>query len=126
VAKQWTVTTRSKAEEAVEEGETKELRAMKTLKAEKFLPVMLGGNRNQWLYSILGCIGEERNDGTIQHVSVPESNAYRSIPDLSVRTGVPTTWGTFSLSRGIHLRLAIEDKNIFTCCLFSNIYAYIN
>jgi len=33
-------------------------------------------------------------------------------------------WGYTCLSEGVHLRLAIEGKNIFTCCLFSNFYTY--
>jgi len=46
------------------------------------------------------------------------------------RTGVPNLGymypqGYICLSEGVHLKLAIEDKNIFACCLFSNIYAYI-
>jgi len=47
----------------------------------------------------------------------------------SSSTGVPNLgymypWGYICLSEGVHLRLAIEGKNIFTCCLFSNIYTY--
>jgi len=41
-------------------------------------------------------------------------------------TGIPNLgylypWECIFLSEGVHLRLAIESKNIFTCCLFSNI-----
>jgi len=39
-------------------------------------------------------------------------------------TGVPNL-GYICLSEGVHLRLAIEGKIIFTCCLFSNICTYI-
>ena len=47
------------------------------------------------------------------------------------RTGVPNLGYTYPqgyicLSIGVHLRLAIEDKNVFTCCLFSNVYTYIS
>jgi len=31
-------------------------------------------------------------------------------------------WEYICLSEEVHLRLAIEGKNIFTCCLFLNIY----
>jgi len=46
------------------------------------------------------------------------------------RAGVPNLgymypWGYICLSEGVHLRLAIEGKNIFACCLFSNLYTYI-
>jgi len=34
--------------------------------------------------------------------------------------------GYIFLSEGLHLRLAIEEKNIFTYCLFPNIYTYIS
>jgi len=34
-------------------------------------------------------------------------------------------WGYICLSKGVHSRLAIEGKNIFTCCLFSNLYTYV-
>ena len=46
------------------------------------------------------------------------------------RAGVPNLGYMYPgeyicLSEGVHLRLAIEGKNIFTCCLFSNLYAGI-
>jgi len=34
--------------------------------------------------------------------------------------------GYICLSEGVHLKLAIEDGNIFTYCLFPNIYTYIS
>jgi len=34
--------------------------------------------------------------------------------------------GYICLSEEVHLRLAIEDKNLFTYYLFPNIYAYIS
>jgi len=34
-------------------------------------------------------------------------------------------WGYICLSEGVHLRLAIQVKYIFTYLLFPNIYAYI-
>jgi len=34
--------------------------------------------------------------------------------------------GYIYLSEWVHLRLAIEDRNIFTYCFFPNIYAYIS
>jgi len=45
-------------------------------------------------------------------------------------TGVPNLgymypWGYICLSKGVHLWLAIEGKNIFACFLFSNLYTYI-
>jgi len=39
--------------------------------------------------------------------------------------GVPNL-GYISLSEGVHLRLAIEEKSIFIRYLFPNIYTYIN
>jgi len=41
----------------------------------------------------------------------------------STTAGVPNLgymypWGYICLSEGVHLRLAIEGKKIFTCCLF--------
>jgi len=33
--------------------------------------------------------------------------------------------GYISLSEGVHLRLAIQEKSIFICYLFPNIYTYI-
>jgi len=39
--------------------------------------------------------------------------------------GTCTSRGTFALSEGVHLRLAIGGINIFAGCLFSNIYTYI-
>jgi len=40
-------------------------------------------------------------------------------------TGVPNL-GYICLSEGVHLRLAIEEKNITTYYLFPNIYTYIS
>jgi len=34
-------------------------------------------------------------------------------------------WGYICLSEGVHLRLEIEGKDIFTCYLFSNLYTYM-
>jgi len=34
--------------------------------------------------------------------------------------------GYICLSEGVHLRLAIGDKNIFTYFLFPNIYTYVS
>jgi len=34
--------------------------------------------------------------------------------------------GYVCLSEGVHLRLAMEDKNLFTYYLFPNIYTYIS
>jgi len=34
--------------------------------------------------------------------------------------------GYICLSEGVHLRLAIEDKNIFTYCLFPNSYTFVS
>jgi len=34
--------------------------------------------------------------------------------------------GYIFLSEGVHLGLAIEEKSIFICYLFPNIYTYIN
>jgi len=34
--------------------------------------------------------------------------------------------GYISLSEGVHLRLSIEEQNIFAYNLFPNIYTYIN
>jgi len=42
----------------------------------------------------------------------------------TLQQGFPT-WGYICLSEGVHWRLAIEGKNIFTCWLFSKLYAYI-
>jgi len=36
------------------------------------------------------------------------------------------TQGYICLSEGVHFRLAIEDRNIFTSCLFPNIYTCIS
>jgi len=41
------------------------------------------------------------------------------------RAGVPNL-GYIFLSEGVHLTLAIEEKNIFTYCLFPNFYTYIS
>jgi len=41
------------------------------------------------------------------------------------RPGVPNL-GYIFLSEGVHLRLAVEEKNIVTYCLFPNIYTYIS
>jgi len=62
---------------------------------DAFVPRLCGfqlwrGNRNQRLYSIHGYISEERNDRTNQHIGVQKSNAYRSIPELLVRTSTST------------------------------------
>jgi len=50
---------------------------------------------------------------------------------LESRSGVPNlgymyTQGYICLSEGVHLRLSIEEQNIFAHDLFPNIYAYIN
>jgi len=47
-----------------------------------------------------------------------------SIPGVP-NLGCMYPWGYICLSEWVHLRLAIEGKNIFACCLFSNLYAYI-
>jgi len=44
------------------------------------------------------------------------------VPNL----GYMYLWGYICLSKGVHLRLAIEDKNIFAHYLFPNIYTYIS
>jgi len=49
----------------------------------------------------------------------------------AVSSGVPNQGymypqGYIFLSEGVHLRLAIEEKNIFTYCLFLSIYTYIS
>jgi len=47
------------------------------------------------------------------------------LPGVHVPLGYKYPWGYICLSEGVHLRLAIEGENIFTCCLFSNLYTYI-
>jgi len=52
-------------------------------------------------------------------------------PWVRLRSGFPNLGymypqGYIFLSEGVHLRLAIEEKNIFTYCLFPDIYTYIS
>jgi len=51
--------------------------------------------------------------------------------DLLPSTGVPNLGymypqGYISLSEGVHLKLTVEDRNIFTYYLIPNIYTYIS
>jgi len=51
------------------------------------------------------------------------------IPMVRIRVpnlGYMYPQGYIYLSEWVHLRLAIEDRNIFTYCFFPNIYAYIS
>jgi len=75
----------------------------------------------------------ELNEQSSQRLYPVRSPCVRSgegFRDGSPTPGVPNLvymypWGYICLSDGVHLRLAIEGKNIFTCCLFSNLYTYI-
>ena len=64
---------------------------------------------------------------------IPNKKSIKSCRRFSVgyRTGVPNLGymypqGYISLSEEVHLGLAIEEKSIFICYLFLNIYTYIN
>jgi len=61
------------------------------------------------------------------HTTLP-SVRYKKL--VLSKTGVPNLGymypqGYIFLSEGVHLRLAIEEKNIFTYCLLPNIYTYM-
>jgi len=81
------------------------------------------------------CSSRFRNRNTLPNLLVTlsaknESDIFTTKALKCLKPGVPNLGymyplGYICLSEGGNLRLAIEGKNIFICCLFSNIYTYI-
>jgi len=82
------------------------------------------------LIHIFSFLGAGRSEAGVKSESKKCDPAYLRTNSAASKSGVPNLGymypqGYICLSEGVHLRLAEDEKNIFTYYLFPNIYTYI-